>query len=114
MALKHWAQFEAYVAGVFGMRQTISSGSKFYDPGDAVSDRHEYFPLYADAKCTQAKSFSLKAAELRGYTERAMESGRRFILPLRFVVGTRGYEDYVVVGMQDFKELLDKAREAMI
>jgi hypothetical protein len=107
---KPWEVFEAYVARVFGLRQTIASGSKFYDPGDAVGDRHDVFPLWADAKCTETKSFSLKARELADWTGRAQESGRRFILPLRFHSPTGRHADYVVLGLDDFKELYDMVR----
>jgi hypothetical protein len=107
---KPWEAFEAYVARVFGLRQTIASGSKFYDPGDAVGDRHDVFPLWADAKCTEAKSFSLKARELADWTGRAQESGRRFILPLRFHSVVGRHADYVVVGLEDFSELLELAK----
>ena len=108
---KPWEQWETEMAERLGLRRTISSGNKFHDPGDAVTaDRHDPFPIYADAKCTSANSFSLKAYELRQYAERAAEQGRRLILPVRFWSPTNHHEDYVVIGMDDFQEMLEKCR----
>jgi hypothetical protein len=97
------------VAAQLGLDLTLASGSKFHDPGDAVTrGRDSPFPLYADCKLTGNKSFILKSWELRQLAERAAEQGKRFILPLRF--GSRtgvGGEDYVVLSLHDFKELWD-------
>ena len=98
-----------------GLRRTISSGNKHFDPGDAVStDRNDPFPLYADAKCTSANSFSLKAYELRQFTERAIEVGRRFIMPIRFWSPGSQHEDYVVIGFNDFQDLIERYREMVV
>lgn len=108
---KPWAEFESYVAKLFNLRQTIASGNKFWDSGDAVGDRHDVFPLWAEAKCTERKSFSLREHDLLGYYNRALESGRKFFLPLRFQHANGRYTDWAVVNMYDLKELLDMARE---
>lgn len=107
---KPWEQFESDVAQRLGLRRTISSGNKFYDPGDAVSTRDDPFPLFADAKCTTAKSFSLKSHELRQYTERALHQGQHMILPVRFHSPVGYHEDYVVSVFEDFQELLERVR----
>jgi hypothetical protein len=108
---KPWEQWEAEMADRLGLTRTISSGNKHFDPGDAVTrGRNDPFPLYADAKCTSANSFSVKAYELRQYTERAVEAGKRFIMPLRFWSPSNHHEDYVVIGFDDFQELLERAR----
>jgi hypothetical protein len=112
MLKKHWEAFEKDVAERLGLRRTISSGNKFFDPGDAVSEHGDRFPLYADAKCTEAKSFTLKSHELRDYTRRALEAGKTMILPVRFFSKVGHHEDYVVLGLDDFQMLLDLARTA--
>lgn len=107
---KSWQEFEHYVANLFGLDTTIASGSKFYDSGDAVTrGRRHPWPLWADAKYTQAKSFSLKLKDLEDYTVRAIELGKRFILPLRFQETPWVVADYVVMPLADFKEVYDRA-----
>jgi hypothetical protein len=104
--------WEQEVARVLDLDLTITSGNKFYDPGDATSrGRDDPFPLFADAKFTQKGSFSLKAKELRQWSQRASEAGKRFVLPLRFhPPGQRHPDDYVVMSFHDFVELRDNAR----
>jgi hypothetical protein len=105
-----WKAFEWHVAKLLGLDPTISSGSKFYDQGDAVSrGRQDPFPLYADAKTTEKGSFSLKAKELIDWTEQAQAVGKRFLLPLRFTKVPEA-DDYVLMRLEDFKELLDMAK----
>lgn len=99
--------WEEEVALTLDLDITITSGNKFYDPGDCITrGRDDPFPLFADAKFTKRASFSLKAKDLRQYSVRAAEAGKRFILPLRFQSpGQRHPEDYVVMPFHDFVEL---------
>ena len=107
-----WKRFEEDVAALLGLSPTIASGSKHYDPGDGVHRGLSHaFPLYADAKYTEHIAFALKSFELRQYVERAAEMGKRFIMPIRFGSKAVGHhEDYVVLSLHDFKELLDGHR----
>lgn len=104
--------WEHEVARLLDLDLTITSGNKWYDPGDATTrGRDDPFPLYADAKFTERASFSLKAKDLRQYSKRAEEAGKRFLLPLRFhSPGQRHPEDYAVLSFHDFVELRDGFR----
>ena len=83
--MDNWEVWEREVVKALDLDATISSGSKWYDPGDATTrGRDDPFPLFADAKFTERASFSLKAKDLRQYSKRAEEAGKRFLLPLRF------------------------------
>lgn len=100
-----WAQFEVEVNALFGLRATITSGNKFFDPGDGVTPGpgDGYF---ADAKYSERVSHSLKVLDLDSWRERAALAGKRFIMPLRF--WPRGFlkpSDYVVLSLHDFVEL---------
>lgn len=99
-----WQRHEREVADILGLRRTITSGNKWYDPGDGTSRGR--FPLYVDCKCTEKGSFSLKLDTLNDLQFRAAEMGRRLILPVRFHPDV-GPQDYVVIGLHDFAELLD-------
>lgn len=103
-----WERWERESAEMFGLDQTLTSGNKFFDPGDATHrGRSTPFPLLVDAKYTTRSSYSLKLKFLRDMTHRAAEQGKRFLLPLRFhVKGTT--EDFVVLRAHDFAELLDR------
>lgn len=103
--MDNWQAWEHSAAAVLGLDTTITSGNRFYDPGDATSrDRRDPFPLLVDCKLTEKASFSLKAKELRQYTVRAAEAGKRFVLPVRFWTPQR-VDDYVVMGFHDFVEM---------
>jgi len=107
--MKGWQRFENEVAQTLGLDTTIHSGVKFWDPGDVVTrGRGGPFPLLADCKYTELRSYSLKAAELRKLTDMAEQLGKRFIMPLRFAHKSDvGAEDYVVLTLSDLCELLD-------
>lgn len=107
---KGWERFEHDVARWFGLSTTISSGNKFFDPGDAVTrGRRHPWPLYADAKHTTRASFSLKLKDLLDYHRQALELGKNFILPVRFEDPYGVVNDYVVLPLSDFRELYEKA-----
>lgn len=109
--LQPWEQHERYIQSVLDLESTICSGNKFYDPGDAVDhDRESAFPLVADCKFTERKSFSVTRQLLEQWEEKASEMGKRFVLPVRLC--PKGSEPYdcVVIGLHDFAELLSLAR----
>lgn len=105
-----WEAHERHVQDVLGLDSTAASGAKFHDIGDAVDRRHPSesdFRLLADAKYTERGSYSLNAKFLRQMSDKAAALGRRFVLPVRFwPVGSPAPEDYVVVGLGDFAELV--------
>jgi hypothetical protein len=108
-----WQEFETHVQQLLGLDSTPASGGRFHAPGDAVDHHHptqSRFPLFADCKFTQRLSFSLNRHFLLQQSERAVELGKRFILPLRFWHHHNAYEDYVVLRLDDFAELMDLAR----
>lgn len=60
---------------------------------------------------TEKASYSVNLKFLRQMTDKAMELGKRFILPVRLWPNTESLpHDYVVVSLDDFAELLEKSR----
>lgn len=108
-----WAIFEDHCLEMLDLEGTVSSGSQWHDKGDGKA-RDVYagnpFPLLIDAKTTVKNSFSVSAKFMREYVEKAIDGGRRFALPLRFVRPNGRHEDYVVLGLDDFAELLMLAK----
>lgn len=110
MAREPWRDHEAEIQRILGLSSTIASGSQFHDPGDAADHDHDsVFPIIADCKCTERGSYSINRKVLDQWRERAAEVGKRFVLPVRFW-SRGGSDDYVVVSLHDFAELLDLAR----
>lgn len=110
MDTRTWQNFERDVQQLLGLDSTPASGSQFYAPGDAVDNRHpaqSRFPIMADCKATEKASFTLNHQFLITQTEIAAESGKRFIMPLRFV-GDHHVDDYVVLKLDDFAEVLEQ------
>jgi hypothetical protein len=111
-----WKAFETHACTVLGLQPTIASGSQWHDPGDGVDRRHHSetdFALLIDAKYTESNSFSVNAAKLFEWVQRAQEMGRRFAMPIRLLPKWADFpEDYVVLRLDDLGELLDKLREA--
>lgn len=106
-----WQSWEQEVARTLQLDTTISSGNRFHDTGDAVTrGRDKPFPLWADAKWTEKKSFSLKLKDLSDYTTRAFEQCKTMIMPIRFWSRERQRSaDFVVLSFHDFVELYEKA-----
>jgi hypothetical protein len=113
-----WLEWEQHIQEILGLDSTPASGAKWQAPGDAVDNHHPsdtVFPLLADAKFTESQSYSVSAKFMRQQTTQAAEAGKRFILPLRFWPrGQRQPEDYVVLGLNDFAELMEGYRDARI
>ncbi len=114
MSKRGWEDHEAFIQGLFGLRGTVCSGNKWYDPGDAVDGQHPTdspFPIFADCKYTEAASYSVKAKEMAQWSTRAEEMGKRFILPIRlWPKGAASPQDWVVLNVHDFAELLEAYR----
>lgn len=110
--LKPWEEFERDAQELLGLRSTISSGSKFYDPSDGVdpSDRtnSDFLPMI-DAKCTESKSFRIDARFFKDWVEKAQSMGYRFALPIRY---SNDDLDIVAMTLDDFSELLTRYRES--
>lgn len=106
-----WEQHERDIQVILGLDSTICSGNKFHDPGDAVDhDRESVFPIVADCKFTEGKSFSVSRKVLEQWSDKAAEMGKRFIMPVRLCPRGTDPQDYVVLGLHDFAELLSLAR----
>lgn len=112
---KDWQTWEREVAEMFGLDQTLSSGSTFRDPGDATHrGRHFPFPVLADAKHTTFASYSLRLKFLRDWQEAAAEQGKRFIMPIRFhLTAENSNDDWVLISAHDLAELLDLVNEGV-
>jgi hypothetical protein len=109
-----WQAHEKHVQDLLELDSTPGSGNQFYAPGDAVDNRHQQqssFAVLADCKYTEKGSFSVNHHFMAQQTDRATEAGKRFVMPIRFFHrGARHPDDYVVLGLDDFAELLTKAR----
>ena len=109
MSKRGFEAHEDWVAETFSLRNTITSGNKFYDPGDCVTaDPDSRFPLFVDAKYTEKHSQSVRVRDLHYYQSIAAELGKRMVVALRFWhKDAVGPSDYVVLSAHDFLELLD-------
>ena len=108
-----WARWEAYVQHLLGLDSTIASGGKWYDISDGV-DRDRYgssFQLIIDAKATEKGSYSVTRKFMAQWRLKAEMMGKRFAVPIRFVSPHGMNDDYVVLGLDDFAELLEMARK---
>lgn len=102
---------EAYCQEALGLDTTAGSGSQWHDIGDGTT-RDQYsksFRLMIDAKSTVKGSYSVKEAFMAGWVDKAIELGKRFALPIRFLKPNGHHQDYVVLTMDDFVELLEMA-----
>jgi hypothetical protein len=110
-SLPGWENHEREVAAMLGLERTITSGNKWHDPGDATTRGREHpFPIYMEGKYTEGMSFSLNMKSLKDYANRAAQAGMRMVLPVRFWPrGRHAPDDYVVVSLNDFVELYEKA-----
>jgi len=109
-----WQAFEKHCNQLLGLQPTISSGSQWHDPGDGVDRRHYTATDYAlmiDAKYTEASSFTVRASKMHEWVIRAQLAGKRFALPVRLMPRWADTpEDYIVVPLDDYAELLAKVR----
>ncbi len=112
---KQWLAWEHTIQAKLSLDATPASGARFQAVGDAVDNRHpseSAFPLLADAKHTEAKSYSITKKFWDQWQSVAMEAGKRFIMPIR--IWPRDTDnhfpaDIVAISLDDFAELLDMA-----
>ena len=112
MNVPTWKHWEHHVQEVLGLSSTPASGAKWQAPGDAVDTGHDsVFPLIVDAKTTKNHSYSITRKFWEQWSQKAAEDGKRFIAALRlWPPGARTPTDVVVIGFDDFAELLAMAR----
>lgn len=111
--LRGWKPFEDHVNELLGLDATVASGSQFYDKGDGVDRSESEFAIQADAKYTERASFSVNHKLLHQWATRARQSGKRFVLAIRLWSPVlNSPDDFVVLSLSDFAELLEKAKEA--
>ena len=99
---------EEFLAEVLHGRQTRGSGNQWRDQMDGRNNRYEGMFSWAwDGKSTLAKSISITRDMWKKAKEQA--SGDRPLIALRFYDDERlvGFEDLVVISMDDFRELID-------
>lgn len=108
---QHFRAHETTVCDLLDLSPTVASGSQWHDLGDGVErNSYSHWPIMMDAKCTVQKSYSIQRGWFKQQVDRATIAGKRFILPLRFVDENSQHDDYVVMPLDDYAELLDAAR----
>ena len=104
------AAHERDLAVLLGGRQTRGSGNQFADQMDGRHDPYDDLALAWDCKSTRSNSVGVS----KRMWEKALEQahGARPILPIRFYGSDRlDIElDLVVASLNDFVEILDRAR----
>jgi len=111
MAVESWEEFEAHCQELLGLSPTLASGSQWFDIGDGVDrDTKSVFPIMIDAKSTVRASYTLKAKFLREWLEKTLLRGKRFVMPVRFILPNGKNEDWAVLPLDDLAELLELAK----
>jgi len=109
-----WEQWERDLQERLGLDSTPASGARWQAPGDAVDNSHPQdssFALLLDAKLTEKISYSIGRKFWNQWQAKAAEAGKRFIMPIRmWPRGEAKPTDVVVVGLDDFVELVEMAR----
>jgi hypothetical protein len=108
---ERWQRWEKDLAEALGAVTTIASGNRWFAKGDAQTRNRGSWSWYIEARYTEARSYRLTAFELAQWREMATSLGKRMILGIRFSFRDGvGAEDYVVLSLSDFEELLDARR----
>ena len=109
--MEDWERHEYDVQQLLGLASTIGSGNKWHDISDGtVKDQYSGpFLLMVDAKSTIKGSYSVNAKFMRSWVDKAVELGKRFALPIRFLKPNGHHEDYIVLTLDDFAELMQLA-----
>lgn len=100
---KEWNLWEEEVSKDLG-KQVVGSGRTDFHKGDVISTDFLF-----DCKTTQAKSFSVSLKEWKKYNEWALNEGKDFALPIRFLDENRKPtgEDFVVLKYETFLALME-------
>lgn len=115
-----WEAWEREVSEILGVQRTITSGNKWFDPGDATTLGHSPWPLYVEAKYTEAQSYTLKFRDLQQTQQLADQSGKRLVMPIRIHPNWARLPaasllvrpaDYALIPLHDLAELLQKVRD---
>lgn len=112
--LLQWRIFEEHCNNLLNLSSTPASGARWHDPGDGVDHRHYSetdYALLVDAKFTEAGSKTINLKEMRIWLIRAGEAGKRFAMPVRFLDKKGQTEDFIVVPLNDYAELITNYRE---
>lgn len=109
-----WKRFEQDVQALLGLDATPNSGARWHSPGDCVDNDliDNRFPLQAECKHTTHGSFPLQAKLLRQWARTAAGTGRRFVMPIRLEPSGESPLDVVVLLLDDFVEIVQRAKDA--
>lgn len=113
MSKPAWMRFEEVVNVKLGLDATAASGATWKDKGDG-STRNNYeepWPLLADAKTTEKASYSLKAKFLDDMRKVALQDGKTFALPVKFLGHPAPHNEWVVVPLDDYAYLVEEHRK---
>lgn len=94
-----WKDFEEYIAHCLEGRMPKGSGNQWHAQGDGSNATYKW-----SCKLTDAKSYSLKLADLNEIHTQALREGK---LPAMFV-DINGFT-FAVIPFPDFMELIDKS-----
>jgi hypothetical protein len=103
---------EVFLADLFGGAKTRGSGSQWFDQGDVRNNHDIPFAFCADGKSTRGKQVAVTLEMIAKIREQAQ--GERPALGLRWYANDnldKVTEDLVAIGAEDFRELLDAARQ---
>lgn len=107
--LTDWHDAEERVRAALGLALTPSSGNKWYAPGDSVStDNSDLLGWMVDSKSTVKKSYSVQRDWVRQYRDKALEFGKVFGLHIQFQDDPNPPEDYFLMQLDDFTEMVNK------
>ena len=107
-----WQRFETHVNSLLGLDATAASGATWKDKGDG-STRNNYeepWSLLVDAKTTEKGSYSLNRKFLEDMRKVAIQDGKTFALPLRFLTEPASV-DWVTIPLEDYAYLVEELRK---
>lgn len=112
MSKKPWERFESQANELLGLEGTAASGATWKDKGDGSTrdNYNEKWPLMVDAKTTEKGSFPLKAKFLDDMRKIAIQDGKTFALPIKFLEEEK-LPAWVVVPLEDYAYLVDEYRK---
>ena len=114
--MKPFEKHEKDLQDLLRLDSTSGSGSQWHDISDGTT-RDQYdgspFRLMIDGKSTIKGSYSVTRKFMASWVDQAETLGKRFALPIRFLNAPGDHsppDDYIVLKLDDFVELLDIAR----